>query len=521
MVQTFSAGICAMADHTHQVGFFVGDQLERTSQKCPEKIAVIFRDEKLTFAALNERVSCLAGHLQNQGVKQGDRVALLLPNSTAFALSYYATQRTGAVTVVLDARLKGKELQGVLRDADVSFLITHQRLMPDFREALVELGRKPLWVVDGEGEQNFEKNLSPCSSEVIRPRLNPTDDAIILYTSGTTGEPKGVVLNYVNLAQFPRCMEKMCETGPGDVLGCILPMSHISGPSYCDEIVDKGSTLVIFDQMNPLALLEGIQRHRVTVFHAVPTVFQLLLGVQNLREYDTSSVKVVGMMGSTVPLALMRAFKQARPHIKVVQGFGLTETSPMITLTELHLADSKMASIGTEVPGVEVKIVDENGREVAEGEEGEIVTRGPHVMKEYFRRPEATAQRIRNGWLYTGDIGRRDGDGYYYHLGRKDDMIITGGLNVYPAEVENMLCEHPKVHEAIVFPIPDPKRGSVIGAAVVPQPGCEATERELLAFLRSNLANFKVPQKIVIRDSFPRTSMGKVIRDASTLLASQ
>jgi long-chain acyl-CoA synthetase len=203
----------------------------------------------------------------------------------------------------------------------------------------------------------------------------------------------------------------------------------------------------------------------------------------------------------------------------VIQGYGLTETSPLITLTEPHMADAKMASIGRAVPDIEVKIVDENGREVPEGEPGEIITRGPHVMKGYFRRPEATAERIRNGWLYTGDIGRKDREGYYYHLGRKDDMIITGGLNVYPAEVENILCDHPAVQEAVVFPITEPKRGQVLGAAVVLRPGQKAGEKDLLGFLRSNLANFKVPQRLVVRESLPRNPTGKVIRDAAALMA--
>ena len=178
-----------------------------------------------------------------------------------------------------------------------------------------------------------------------------------------------------------------------------------------------------------------------------------------------------------------------------------------------------MGSIGRAVPGVEVKIVDEAGNELGVDEPGEIITRGPHVMKGYFRRPDATAERIRDGWLYTGDVGKRGTDGYYYHLGRRDDMIITGGLNVYPAEVENLIYTYPGVQENIVFAIPDGKRGQVIGAAVVPRPGAHLSEKELLAFLRANLANFKVPDKIVVRDSLPRTSSGKSIRDAQTLLA--
>jgi long-chain acyl-CoA synthetase len=191
----------------------------------------------------------------------------------------------------------------------------------------------------------------------------------------------------------------------------------------------------------------------------------------------------------------------------------------MITLVDPQRAETKMGSIGRAVQDVEVKIVDEAGKEVPVGEAGEIITRGPHVMKGYFRKPEATAARIHDGWLYTGDVGKVEADGYYYHLGRRDDMIITGGLNVYPAEVENLIYTYPGVQETIVFAIPDPKRGHVIGAALVPRPGATIVERDLLTFLRSNLANFKVPQKIVIRDSLPRTSSGKLIRDADTLLS--
>jgi long-chain acyl-CoA synthetase len=508
-----------MANHSDQVGFFVGDILEGTARKHPEKTALISREGELTFRAVNERVTSLASHLQSEGLKQGNRVGLLLPNSLAFALSYYATQRMGAVTVVLDARLRGKELTGVLKDADLTLLITHRRLISEIGEALGEFGRLSLWVVGGEGEQSFEKRLSPPPAQFVHPHLKPEDDALILYTSGTTGEPKGVVLNYINLAQFPRCTAEAWGAGSESVWGCILPMSHISGPILCNEVADKGNTMVIIDQFNPVTLLEAIQRHRMTIFHGVPVLFQLLLGVSNLKDYDTRSLRAVGMMGASVPLSLLRGFKGVQPHVKVVQGYGLTETSPLITAVPLEEADRKMGSIGRAVPGVEIKIVNDRGEEVPEGEAGEIITRGPHVMMGYFRRPEATAERIRDGWLYTGDIGRRDSDGYYYHLGRKDDMIITGGLNVYPAEVENMLCDHPSVLEAVVFPIPDPKRGHVIGAALVLRPGEKTGEKELLNFLRMNLANFKVPQRIVIRDSLPRTSMGKVVRDASTLLS--
>lgn len=501
-----------MANDPYQVGLFVGEALERTARKYPNKVALIARERSMTFAEVKEAVTSLSAHMQREGVMQGDRVGLLLPNSIAFALGYYAAQSLGAVATVMDARLRGRELEGVLRDGDLRLLISHRGLMSEIAGTLSGFDRLPRWIVDGEGDECFEKRLSsPPSTRFAAPVLEPEQDALILYTSGTTGEPKGVVLSYINLAQYPHVMTEMGMTDSTSVWGCMLPMSHIVGPILCNDAADKGCALVIFDQINPISLLEGIERYKITIFPGVPPIFQLLLGVRNLKDYDTRSVKLAAMMGTTVPLPLMRAFKAAQPHIKVIQGYGLTETSPMITLMDPARAEEKMGSIGRLVPGVEVRVVNEVGEDTTEGE---IITRGPHVMKGYFRRPEATAERIRDGWLYTGDVGRKDADGYYYHLGRKDDMIITGGLNVYPAEVENILYDHPQVQEAVVFGIPHPKRGNVVGAAVVPRPGEKIVEKELLGFLRSNLANFKVPQKLMIRDSLPRTATGKVKREA-------
>lgn len=508
-----------MANHSGSVGFFAAEALEKTAARQPQKTAVIAKEEELTFGVLAERVSALAAALQKEGVRAGERAGILLPNCTAIPLAYYATQKIGAVSVILDARLKGKELQGVLKDADLKLLVVHQQLYGEVEEVFKTSAPVPVWIVAGEGERSFEKRFASSVAPVTPVQRADDDDALILYTSGTTGEPKGVVLSYRNLAQYPRVMTEMKVTDSSTMRGCILPMSHIVGPVVCNELAEKGYTLVIFDQINPITILEGIEKHRVNVFESVPIVFQLLLGVKNLASYDTSSVKIAAMMGTSIPLPLLRAFQAAQPHIKVIQGYGLTETSPMITLVEPEKAGAKMGSIGRVVPGVEVKIVDEDGKQLSDEEPGEIITRGPHVMKGYFRRPDATAERIRSGWLYTGDVGKRGSDGYYYHLGRRDDMIITGGLNVYPAEVENMIYTYPGVQETVVFAIADAKRGQVIGAAIVPRPGANVNEKELLTFLRANLANFKVPDRIVVRDALPRTSSGKTIRDAETLLS--
>ena len=262
-----------MANDSGQIGFFAAEALEKTAAQQPQKKAIIAKEEELTFAVLNQRVQALAGHLQKEGVKQGDRVGILLPNSVAIPLSYYATQKIGAVTVILDARLRGKELQGVLGDADLKLLIVHNQLFPEVQEVFRSMASIPVWVANGEGDRNFEKRFTGAPSTLSLRPVKPEEDALILYTSGTTGEPKGVVLSYINLAQYPRVMSEMGVTDSSTVRGCILPMSHIVGPMVCNELVEKGYTLVIFDQINPVTLLEGIQKYRVSVFEGVPIVF--------------------------------------------------------------------------------------------------------------------------------------------------------------------------------------------------------------------------------------------------------
>jgi long-chain acyl-CoA synthetase len=508
-----------MANHPHRVAFFAGEVLEKSAKNHRNRTALIAREGELTFAELWQQVKNLTGHLHARGIEPADRVGLLLPNSVAFALGYFAAQSMGATAVVLDARLRGRELSGVLQDADLKLLLTHQRLLADVGDVLKEFPNMPVWLAGGAGEDSLESKLTARAQAPAKFRSKPQDDAVILYTSGTTGEPKGVVLDHINLAQFPIAAAELWKTGPDTVWGCILPMSHISGPIVLNAAVDQGSHVVIIDQFNPVTLLEAIHNHRITIVHGVPALFQVILGLPNLKQYDTTSLTCVGMMGTTVPGPLLKAFRAAQPHALVVQGYGLTETSPLITGVPFEDADQKLGSVGKAVRDAEIRVVDDRGQVVPVGEAGEIITRGPHVMKGYFRKPGATRERIRDGWLYTGDIGRADSDGYYYHLGRKDDLIITGGLNVYPAEVENLLYEQPEVQEAVVFPIPDEKRGSVIGAAVVLRPGATVTERELLAGLRANLATYKVPHKLKIRESLARTSSGKVMRDAATLLA--
>ena len=360
-----------MANDTDSIGFFAAEVLQQTAARQPDKTAIIAKEEELTFAALNQRVQALAGQLIAEGIGQGDRVGVLLPNSTAIPLSLLCDPKD---------RRRDRDSRRALEGQRAARRAPRRR----FKTAwwctkLFIRSRRDFQIYRADSALDCRRHGRAQFRETFRragrcgqnlPHFKPDDDALILYTSGTTGEPKGVVLSYRNLLQYPRVMGAMKVSHASTMRGCMLPMSHIVGPVVCNELAEKGYTLVIFDQINPVTLLEGIQKYRINVFESVPIVFQLLLGVKNLASYDTSSVKIAAMMGTSIPMPLLRAFQTAQPHIKVIQGYGLTETSPMITLVEPEKAEAKMGSIGRAVPGVEVRIVDDDDKEVPVDEAG-------------------------------------------------------------------------------------------------------------------------------------------------------
>jgi len=498
----------------------VGKMLARCAQRAPDKTAVIFGQEKLKFNQVNLMASRLADKLLQLGIKKGDRVAIMLPNSSSFAIAYFGILKLGAIGVPLDIRLKDEDIRGIVTDAQIKVFITSSELSVSLAPFIKGIDCLTVTIITGTRGNEAREDCIPFEEIVgdetlsgeMGVEVHADDEALCLYTSGTTGRPKGIVLTFNNLRFFPEALEKLYGTNDSTVTGCILPMSHISGPILCNELVDKQSSLVIFDHLRPDAILATVEKHKVTWFHAVPPIFQALLKVPHLKKYDVSSLRFIGMMGTSIPLALLKDFKKTFPSVSVIQGYGLTETSPFITLVPFEYEQQKMGSIGAAVPHAEIKLVDEKGEEVPCGEAGELIVKGPMVMKGYHNNPEATRERIKNGWLYTGDLCRKDEDGFYYYLGRKDDMIIVGGLNVFPSEIESTLVSHPQVVEAAVVGVPNRERGEVIMAFVVVAPGFNLPEKELISFCRDRLVNYKVPKRIVVRDTIPKTSTGKIAR---------
>jgi acyl-CoA synthetase (AMP-forming)/AMP-acid ligase II/ABC-type nitrate/sulfonate/bicarbonate transport system permease component len=496
----------------------VGKHLERQAKQRPDKVAVICNEVRLTYAELNLQANRLANWLLVRGVKKGDRAVMLIPNCAEFAVVYFALMKIGVIAVILDFRLSPPEMAPLFDETEAKVLITHSkqktfavRMLRDKKhlQTVVLLGEEN---GDADGLHHYETIVKRGNKKEPDVPLREEDEALYLYTSGTTGKPKGVVLTYDHLTYFPESMKTMQPLSEHDVQGSVLPMSHISGPIVLNLLVDIGHTLAIIDEIRPKKILEEIQRNKINYFHAVPPIFQMILNLPSRDRYDLSSLRSVAMMGTVVSEELMEEWVEEYPHCLARQGYGATETSPLLTLTHIDDAPRKMASAGHICPRVEIKIIDKDGKELSNGEVGEVIARGPQIMKGYFKNPKATAQKIKDGWYYTGDLGRFDKDGYIYILGRADDMIITGGMNVYPSELENVLVAHDKVAEVAVVGIPDSERGQALKAVIVPKVGEEVSKRELMRFCRERLANFKLPKVIEFRDSLPRSRTGKVAK---------
>ena len=499
----------------------IGNYLQRQAHERPDKVAVICNEVELTFSELNLQANRLANWFLSRGLEKGDRAVVLLPNCAEFAVAYFALMKIGVIAVILDFRLSPPEMSPLFDETEAKTLITHSkqktfgiRMLREKRhlQYMVLLGEDKKEKGDEKGLYPYERIVNKGDTQEPNVSLQEEDEALYLYTSGTTGKPKGVILTYDHLTYFSESMKAMLPLREQDMEGSVLPMSHISGPVVLNLTVDMGHTLVIIEEIRPKKIFEEIQRNKIDYFHAVPPIFQLILNLPSRDRYDLSSLRFVAMMGTVVAEELMEEWVEEYPHCVPLQGYGATETSPLLTLTRFKDAPRKMASAGCIVPRVEIKIVDKDGKELSTGEVGEVIARGPQIMKGYFKNPKATEQKIKDGWYYTGDLGRFDEDGYIYVLGRADDMIITGGMNVYPSEVENVLIAHDKVAEAAVVGIPDSERGQALKAVVVPKVGEEISKRELMRFCRERLASFKLPKVIEFRDNLPRSRTGKVAK---------
>ncbi len=480
--------------------------LTRTAAEHGGRPALLLGEAITTYAELDQASALVAGLLRARGVQPGDRVGIMLPNVPEFAVVYYGTLRAGAVVVPMNPLLKSREVGYYLGDSGA-------KLMFGWHGAAAEAHQ------GAAGAEVIE--VDPASFAGLIGAAEPSpevadragdDTAVILYTSGTTGQPKGAELTHASLSTNTEVMKTdLVQLTPDDVIFGGLPLFHSFGQTCTlNTAVASGASLALLPRFDPAQALQIIAGHRATVFAGVPTMFSALLGVPDIASHDVSALRVCVSGGAAMPVEVLREFERVY-GCKILEGYGLSETSPVASFNHPD-AERKPGSIGTPIRGVQMRLVDDDGNDVPPGEPGEIAIRGHNVMKGYWQRPAETAAAIPDGWFRTGDIATVDADGYFFIVDRKKDLIIRGGYNVYPREIEEVLYEHPQVAQAAVVGMPHPQLGEEVAAAVALKPGSTVTATELREFVKGQVAAYKYPREVWLFDALPLGPTGKILK---------
>src|SRR5580692_9357950 len=484
----------------------LAQNLTDTTRAHAGRVAVRVDNAAMTYRALDEASAKVAGLLHERGLKPGDRVGIMMPNVAEVPVVYYGVLRAGGVVVPMNPLLKAREVAYYLGDSGAGLMFAWQGFADQARGG-AEQAEADVIVVDGTG---FPDLLASAAADDHVAERDDEDTAVILYTSGTTGHPKGAELTHGNLISNTEVTRAdIVRARPEDVIFGGLPLFHVFGQTVALNVaVAAGACLTLLPRFAAEHALRIIAGHHVTVFEGVPTMYVALLHQPDRADYDTSSLRTCISGGAALPVEVLRGFEEAF-GVPVLEGYGLSETSPVASFN-LPGRERRPGSIGTPIRDVQMRVVDEEGHEVPPGEVGEIVVRGPNVMKGYWQRPEATAEAITGGWFHTGDLARVDADGYFYIVDRKKDLIIRGGYNVYPREIEEVLYEHPAVAEAAVIGLPHPALGEEVAAAVALKPGAAITAEELRAYVKGQVAAYKYPRHVWIVDSLPKGATGKI-----------
>jgi len=493
----------------------VGDWITKRSILSPNKTAIISDERKITYRELNDRVNCLANALINKGIHKRDRVAALLYNCPEFIEVYFALAKIGAIFVTLNFRLAGPEIQYMLTNSESSFLIfdEHFSEMIESIRSNLSIDQKKYVSLGNSGQTGaieYERLIaeSPAKEPEIKEEVGLEDPQMIMYTSGTTGIPKGALLSHQKTFYNTFNAVLYFDITSKDLMLVNMPLFHSGGLNISAvPILYTGGTAVIQKSFDPQQALSLIEKHRITLAMMVPTMINFMLKQGDIDNYDLSSMKTLMVGGEPIPLSLIKAYQER--NIPIRQVFGQTETSIQLWLSEED-AIRKIGSVGKPVFHADVRVVDKSGKDVFPGEVGEIVLNGPTQMLGYWNDPKLTAETIKDGWLHTGDLATVDEEGFVYMVDREKDMYISGGENVYPAEIERVLGENPKILEVAIIGVPDEKWGEVGKALIVLKDGEKMTEEEAIEFLRGKLAKYKIPKYAEFTSEFPKTASGKI-----------
>lgn len=492
----------------------VRKQLDLVAEKYSQKEAIIFKDNKVSFSQLRENVLSLAAGLKAQGISGGDKIALYLPNSLEYVYSYLACFCLGAVGVPLDIMLKEEELLSCLDHSETKLLIAQNKPDLDFKKLASEVqSLETIVSLDGSIENSIAINemLVTSFDDLPSESIDKKAPALIMYTSGTTGNPKGILLNYGHLNGSPEAMNHFVDLSDRDIKLATIPLSHIGGFIYIQNCIVFGITLVLMERFHPMEFLKNVAEYKVTCFHIVPPMYNAILTLKQIEKFDLSSLRWVVVFGAPSSPEILERFHKYCPNAKLLNGWGMTETCPPNTVTPMD--SDNIASIGKPAPNCEIKIFNDLNQEVPTGQIGEIVIRGWVVMDGYYKDEKTTNELLRNGWLYTGDLGRYDENGFLYIVGRKKEMIKVGGQLVYAPEVESCFYKNDNVEQVAVISVSDKMKGEVIKAFVVLKEDSRLSESDLREFAREHLANFKVPKFIELRDDLPKNRTGKIDKE--------
>ncbi len=518
--------------------------LEESASRFAKKKALYFMGKEISFEALYVEAKKMASFMQKEGLKKGDKVAIMLPNCPQAVIGYYATLMAGAVVVQTNPLYKERELEYQLKDSEASFIICLDILLPTVTNVIPKTNimhtivtgikdylpfpknmvypfiqkrqyKMVVKVEESEITHSWQKAISASETAYQKVDIDPMEDlALLQYTGGTTGYPKGVMLTHYNLvANVQMCDAWLYNTkGEEDIVLGVLPFFHVYGmTTVMNNSIMVGSKMVLLPKFDAKEVLKTIDKQKPTLFPGAPTIYIGLLNHPDLSNYDLSSIEACISGSAPLPIEIQEQFEKLTGG-KLVEGYGLTETSP-VTHANFVWEKRINGSIGVPWPDTECKVVVLETDEEAEiGEIGEIVVKGPQVMKGYWNNKEETDQVLKDGWLFTGDLGYMDEDGYFYVVDRKKDMIIAGGYNIYPREVEEVLYEHEGIQEAVVAGVPDAYRGETVKAYIVLKSGSTLNEEELNRFCRKHLAAYKVPKIYEFREELPKTAVGKILR---------
>ncbi len=501
----------------------LGELIARNARRFPDKQAVVYGDTRLTYREFNARINRLAHALMDIGIKKGEKVAILLFNCNQFLEAYFALAKMGAIAVPLNFRLHSEELEYIVNNADaVAFILGEafvdtvrgiQKNLPQVRQ-YISVTEKPV-----EGMLHFESLLQKYPDDEPLVLVEEDDPAFIMYTAGTTGRPKGAVLTHKGEVMIwtLATIEVSRESDIGDMSAwraCAAPpIFHLASFGTCVAYLLFASTIILPVQVfNPVEIMQLLEREKCDSVLLIPAMANFLLQLPDLDKYDTSSLKAWFSGAAVLPTQLRKRIGEAFPRVKIFDAFGQTETNAMVSMLRPSDAARKVASVGKALPFIEIRVVDAQDRDVPVGEVGEAIYRGPTMMKEYYNNPEGTAEAFRGGWFHSGDLVRQDEEGFLYVVDRKKDMIVSGGENIYPAEVEEVLYKHPKILEAAVIGVHDEQWGENVKAIVVTKPGETLTEEEVIEFCKGHLASYKKPRSVDFIDALPRNPAMKVLK---------